>query len=316
MSGLDHRKPSVVTDEFRARIARDLVPRGFAVRARGASLVRKRGKNTHRIDFSSSHKNAEGYVVCWVGPFFEDAAVRKTEKGWRAGGLLTGPAFAEEGSTNVAVPADADALAERIVQHLAFFDLLEDPARVLVEVRRRYVPGLVAPVVVVPYLRARLGAGAVSEYASALLAARPELWPAFASTRAGSAATTHGVALADHGTQLAMVITAAEESALKVPADVVTSNQPPARSLRCFFGRQLRAWGEPAAAAELRSVGDEDILRARAAQDALGEPIVDSVAAARLVLHLAAREDRLPARPAPSPRLFQYHVLHEPFEAA
>jgi hypothetical protein len=148
-----------------------------------------------------------------------------------------------------------------------------------------------------------------------LLGARPELWPAFASTRA--AAEANAVGVADHGTQLAMLMRAGEEPvASSKPSDLVTSNVPAARGLRSFFGHQLRAWGEPAAAAELRHISDEDLLRTHAEQKALGEPIVDSISAARLVVHVATGEDRPPARGAPSPRLFQYHVRHEPFGAA
>lgn len=97
------------------------------------------------------------------------------------------------------------------------------------------------------------------------------------------------------------------------PSDAVTSSNVGAANLRCFFGRQLRAWGEVEAAGELRRVPDDRVLALRAAQEKLGGPIVDDVVYANIVLHAVAPKKSAPRRKAPSPRLFQYHVLHEPF---
>ncbi len=314
MPKVDLRKPALVTEDFRRRIADLLVPRGFDVRAKGA-LVRRAGKSAHRVEFSSSHLNHPGHAICWISFAYEDAAVRARHPGWRTGGFLHGHVFDGSTSSQSLNVADADAaaaLAALVLERLAFFDLMEAPERVLAEVSRRYVPGMVEPQVIVPYLAVRLGPDAAVSYARALLRGRQELWPAFSSARADAAARPPNPQ-ADHGTQLATAL-AGVAAVLPdaAPADAVASTEPPARSLRSFFGLQLRAWGEPAATAALRRVADAAVREVHATQKALGVAIVDSEAAARIVLR-AAGEDRAPRRQAPEPRLFQYHPLHAPF---
>ena len=77
---------------------------------------------------------------------------------------------------------------------------------------------------------------------------------------------------------------------------------------------QLRAWGEPEAAALLRRVDDDAILALQKRQQKLaGGPLVDSAEAAALALDAAAGERQRPRREAPSPRLFQYPELMAPF---
>lgn len=308
---VDRRKPAAVSDAFRARVADRLLPLGFVARAANKALVRKRGRNLHRVAFASSHHNAPGQVAAWVRLEHEDAATRRLARGWRAGGQLDGRELALELETNVAVATHADRLVETIVEQLAFFDLLEQPRIVAAEVMRRYVPGILDPDVVAPYLRAHLGAGAVIAYAAALLRGRPELAPAFVTALDEE---DDGRPLRDHGTQLAHAVrTHGGGARPDVPAGAVRSPAPAARSLRSFFGLQLRAWGEPAAAHALHAVGDDVIVHVQAAQQALAGPLVDSPDAARLALEAALGEDRAPRRRAPSPRLFQYHARHEPF---
>lgn len=293
---VDHRRPLEVTADFRARLAETLGPHGFAPRAKGAKLVRKRGGVTHAIELGSSHHNVPGDVTCFVSLAYVDASIGD----FRAGGTLSTEPFADHGSDNIAIAADADALVGRVVERLSFFDLLDDEAATLAEVCRRYVPGLIAPRLVVRYLAARLGEEAIGQYAQALLDARPELWPAFLGAPIGNNP--------DHGTQLAH----ASGLRLSAPRGTVVSTVPGSAHLRCFIGRQLRAWGEPDAAASLRRVEDAPIQELHDAQTKLGEPITKSVEAARLAL-AAVGEKRQPKRSRPAPELFQYHVLHAPW---
>lgn len=281
---------------------------GFEPRAGGKALVRKRGKNVHRIEIGSSHRNTEGYVVAWPSLTFEDAATRKVVKTWRAGGQIGTVAFAADVPDNVAQSEAAEVLIADIVQRLAFFDWLERPADVLEDVTRRYVPGLTEPVRVEPFLRAHLGEPAVLRYAAGLLGGRPELVPAVLahwSTKRAPAVDLHD----DHGTQLASVIASSHRDALPIPPGSVQAKAA-TTGLRDFFGNQLRAWGESVAARELCHVPDDLILRARKEQQKLqGENLVDNRGAVRVVLRTALGLDRDPARTAPEPRLFQYHAL-------
>ena len=261
----------------------------------------------HRIDFSSSHYNTPGSAVVWPALWFEDAATRKLVKGWRAGGSLIGPEFAFDAPTNVASPADADALDRLVVSAIEFFDWLEDPGAVLREVSRRYVRGLVEPLVITPYLRVHLGEDATYTYAEALLRGRPELAPAYLTAIEG------GHEGYDHGTRLANALATHVRPRVELPSDMVPA---PVRTagLRDDIGLQLRAWGEVEAAHALRRAIDDDITRVRAMQTSQAENMVDSVRAARLALTLALGVDRAPRRDAPSPRLFQYHANHvQPF---
>jgi hypothetical protein len=304
---VDKRRPAHVTEDLRGRLARELGPLGFAVRSK--AFVRRASQ---RIEMSSSHRNAPGDVTAWIALVVTDPRIARVQAGWRAGGQLGGGEFYDDPPRNVAERSQADELVERIRRRLAFFDLVEDPDALLRSACSRYVPGMVAPRVVVPYLLVRLGASAVETYARALLRGRPELWPAFvgAARRNATSSARHSP---DHGTELAWQLAkhgiAPGEPA---PPDAVVSVDPAAANLRCFFGRQLRAWGEPEAAALLLRVTDDRIHALRAEQELLPGPVVDSVAYAQVVLREVVG-DRPPRRKAPSPRLFQYHVLHAPF---
>lgn len=317
MSGLDLRQPALVTDDFRRRVAESLVPLGFVAKAKGASLVRKRGRNTHRVAFSSSHYNTPGNVACFVAFWFEDGAVRKQVPGFRAGGVFGASEFPEAAPTNVANVEQAEELGGVIVDRLGFFDLLEEPARILVEVSARFVSGFWSPRLVVPYLNVHLGRDAVCTYARALLNGRPELWPAFASPRERRGQPAEPGIEPDEGTDLLRSMADLQLAGdVEVPPDVATSTKLVAANLRSFLGRQLRAWGEPDAAAALRRLDDEAVASIRAAQAACSDaPLVDGIAAARIALRLTTGEDRPPRRPAPRPRLFQYQALHDPFGA-
>jgi hypothetical protein len=309
-------KPSVVRDAFHRRVADALAPRGFVPNAPFSKLKRKAGKSVHLVEFSSSHRNVAEDVACYVALVVEDARVRKVSPGWRAGGALNGPSFAGDVPTNVALSAEADELFSVVLDRLAFFDLLAAPEEAFAQLRLRYVPGLVDPVLIAPYLATHLGADAAAAYGCALLEARPELWPAFASPLEERGPGGPGVH-DDHGTQLAAALRAiGVVGEFERPADVVACAERPAAHLRSFFGCQLRAWGEAAAAAALRRVPDDEVLALRAAQEGLGEPIVDSLAAVRLALATTTGAARDPTRAAPRPRCFQYFAKHATFASS
>jgi hypothetical protein len=311
MTMLDTRRPALVTTDFHARLAAELAPLGFI--ARRNALVRKRGKSTHRIEMSSSHHNAPGAVTSWIALVVTDTDVARVEAGWRAGGSLGGEAFHGDPPTNVADSTQANELAAHLLQRLAFFDFVDDAPAVLAATRRRYVPGMIEPRVIVPYLLVRLGEDAVESYARALLRGRPELWPAFVGASSAKV-EARPKTIPDQGTELALSLAKhglAFEAA--PPRDTVVSSDLAAANLRCFFGRQLRAWGEAEAAGLLRRVPDARIRELRAAQENLPGPFVDEVRYATTVLHEVTGETRPPRRKEPTPRLFQYFVLHEPF---
>lgn len=312
MGEIDTRKPALVTEAFRAHLGERLVALGFEARAQGKSFVRKRGKNVHRVELQSSYRNAPGYAVAWPSLVFEDAATRKLEKGWRAGGLLGGPSFgAIDAPRNVANADDAEALVSLVLERVSFFDWLETPERVRSDVSSRYVAGLVDPHLIVPYLHANLGEAAAEGYAACLLAGRPELAPAFLGASKEESGERAGLAQADHGTQLARALRGPCTRLLDaLPRDTACSRLAAARHLRCFFGRQLRAFGERAAAHALHRAEDEDVVGTHTAQKASKEPLTSSVEAARLALALATGEDRAPRRDAPVPRFFQYFAHH------
>jgi hypothetical protein len=313
MGRVDRRRPAAVTEDFRLRVAAALAPAGFLALAR-KRFVRRRGEVTDRVELWSSHHNVPGDVCCFVSLLYEDRVIAGRAPGWRAGGELCGPEFAEQPRSNLARPAEADALLARIVAGLAFFALLDDAARVAAKVQRRYLAGMVSPALVIPCLAVRLGADAARDYAAALLAGRPELWPSFL-TRQGTTVTPGGPRpKPDHGTELAVAMAAAGIALDRpAPAGCVRSPSLAASNLRCFFGRQLRAWGEPKVAAALCRVGDAELLALERAQRRVPGPLVDSAPAVRLVLEATTGEARRPRRRKPRPRLFQYHVLGEPF---
>lgn len=305
-------RPAEVTALFRARVAAALAPLGFSPRAQGARFVRRRGRVVEAVELSSSHRNTPDDVTCHVALIVQDPAVRARQPHWRAGGLLDALAPGDPLPQNVADPAQADALLARLLEGLALFDLAADPDRVAAEVGRRYVPGFVEPAVVVPYLSVRLGPDAARTYAASLLEHRHELWPAFASAQAGLP-MSRGHARPDQGTELAEALAAhAPGPPLPAPPDTAPCGDLADANLRCFLGRQLRAWGEPEAARLLRRAPDERIREVRRAQEQRGFS-VDDPGAAALAMEAATGEPSPPRREAPRPRYFQYFVLHEPF---
>jgi hypothetical protein len=318
---MDMRRPSEVGEGFRRRVAEALGPHGFKAGARAAWLARRNGSITHRIEFSASHLNAPGSVTCFVALLYVDRAIRGRSRGWQAGGQLGGPPFAEDPPTNVADSREADALLATIVARIPFFDLLDDSDRICAEVCRRYVPGIVEPSVVVPFVLHRRGPDAAIRYAHALLSGRPELWPAFASDEAQLRSSAPSSVGLGHGTQLRLALSEAGGNlaeTLVSPPGTVGSTDLQAANLRSFLGLQLRAWGEPEAAGALRRVGDAEILATYGAQRKLPDAhvLTKSVEAARCALRVAIGQDRAPKRAAPDPELFQYHVLHHPFSTA
>jgi hypothetical protein len=311
----DLRRPSEVTQDFRLALAERLAPHGFIPQAKGANCVRRRGKITDRVELSSSHLNAPGDVTCFVALAVHDAEIRRRMQKWQAGGVLSGPHFAEAVPRNIADPAQAQQLLERVERGLEFFELVNDAPTLERELWRRYVPGFAEPDVIVPYLFVRLGQDAAARYADALLSGRPELWPSFASERAGMPRT--GTAQPDHGMKLATALRAhAIIFDSPAPEGSVLSLHSGAANLRCFFGRQLRAWGETDAARALLRVTDETLLATRSAQEALKRPLTTDPEAVQLVLRAVTGEVRPLCRERPTPIHFQYHVLHEPFADA
>lgn len=277
------------------RVGAQLAPLEFTALASGRQFVRKRGRNRHRVEFSGPGGEIPSLV-------FEDASVKQLEKAWRAGGVLTGPAFAFDLGSNQAKAAAF------ILARLSFFDWIETPDAVVREVACRYVPGFIDPSLIVPYLVTHVGPEGVERYATGLVSGRAELAPAFVSEL--RAPTSTASRTADHGTQLAQALRRfAPAVRPRVPDDVALSPSPLGRNLRCFFGRQLRAWGEPAAARALRGLDDETIQKIYAAQVAFGTPVTKSLEAVRLVL-AAVDADRPPAFETPDPRFFQYHARH------
>jgi hypothetical protein len=245
----------------------------------------------------------------WVSFELKDRAIAKVAPKWKAGGRGL-PAFPEDDGSkyNVSKPKNAKAFITHVRSGFTWFELAADANTLLAEVSRRYVPGFVEPKVVVPYLRVRLGQEGVEAYARALLEARPELWPAVV----GVPTLPAGVAI-DQGTELAQQLKLhAPSVALRAPKDCVRSKNLSAANLRNFFGLQMRAWGEPDVAAMLRQVEDKPIIEHYKAWEA-NELTVDDAEAALQVFDLLGMKRRKLSRPKPNPRLFQYHVLHEPF---
>ena len=320
---LDLRRPAEVTASFRARLAEALAPEGFVAKGGGATLVRAvraargqdgggHGARAHRVELSSSHRNAPGYVVCRVALAYTDADVKRLDPTWRAGGQL---AFGDFGDLQVpddiAAPGGADALVACVTAHLRFFAWLDDPKRVARDVGRRYMPGFYAPRRVVPYLAARLGPEAARTYAARLLAGRPELWPAFAARLEDEAGVSP-----DQGTELSRALAAWAPSGapeLVAPEGTAGCGELRAANLRCFFGRLLRARGEPEAAARLRAVGDDAIRALGRASERPEQPLVEDDKLARLAVKVATGEDRAPRLARPKPLYFQYFTLHKPW---
>jgi hypothetical protein len=298
--------------KVREQLTELLTPLGFVARDQGKAFARRRGRSTHTVSLSSSHRNAPGDVTCWVALFVDDPEIAAKEPQWRAGGSLDNRCFGVEPPRNIAVASEAAALVRQLCDQLAFFDLCDDPLRVLSEVRRRYLPGFVEPHIVVPYLRWRLDGSAVAAHAASLLAGRPELWPAFVGA-AGLTALPPSKSLPEHGTQLALMLTKhAPEVKLSPPPGTIASSDLAVANLRSFFGLQLRAWGEAEAAARLRTIDDERLKELRGEQQRLTVPVAE-LAHVRIVLDAVGDGPRPPRRNAAHPRLFQYHVLHEPF---
>lgn len=310
MSTRDARKPAEVSADFHARLAKELAEDGFFAKRSGKLLVRAGALGEHRIDLTSSHRNAPGDVTCWVGLSFKDVKVAKLDAAWHAGGGLALEPFADEPPTNVADAAEASALIAHVRSRLSFFALLEDPDATLEAVCRRFVPGLLHPAQVAPYLRVHGGVTAVDRYARALLDGCPEIWPGFASTASG--APPRGSARPDSGSELAtMLATHAPGAEIEAPGDVVRTEDRGAANLRCFYGLELRAWGEAPIATMLRSLDDERVLALSRAHGRLELPI-DSPKHVQLTL-AALGVERSPARDRPAPAHFQYRARHAPF---
>jgi hypothetical protein len=305
------RRPAEVTAELRARIAEDLAPLGFTSTAR--AYVRKRGTVRHEIGVQSSHYNSPAEVRWQLVFAYVDRRVGAIAPDWRAFGRLASSPLVEPEPGNLVEPAQAARLCEVVRANVAYFDLLDDAARAFAEVCRRYVPGFVEPAMVVPYLVARIGVEAADAYARALLAARPELGPAFASARAGG--MKKGPAQPDHGTQLARALAAHGAGAgVATPDDVARSERLEAASYRSHVGLSLRAWGEPEAAASLRRLDDAAMAALQKRQAAVKDAApVDSVEAATLAIEAATGTRRPPRRAKPEPRLAQYAELMAPF---
>lgn len=316
----DMRRPAEVTASFRARLAEALAPEGFVPRASGATLVRavpavrgEHGARSHRVELSSSHRNAPGYVVCRVALVYTDADVKRLDPTWRGGGAL---GFGDFGGLqppeDIADPTSADALFAHLTKSLRFFAWLDDPKRVARDVGRRYMPGFFAPRRIVPYLAARLGPAAAHDYAARLLAGRPELWPAFQAATRG--ANDEPGVMPDQGTELGRALAAwAPDADLSAPKGTVACADLRAANLRCFFGRLLRARGEPEAAARLRGVADDAIRTLGRASERPDQPLVDDDKIARLAVKVATGVDRAPRLARPKPRYFQYFTLHKPW---
>ncbi|MBK6464636.1 MAG: hypothetical protein IPF92_27075 [Myxococcales bacterium] len=317
---IDQRRPAEVTASFRERLAGALTPYGFVAKASGATLVRsvralrgQHGARSHRVELSSSHRNAPGYVVCRAALTYTDADVRRLDRAWSAGGPLAYGAFGDlEIPEDIADRESADALLARITASLRFFAWLDDEKRVARDVGRRYMPGFFAPRRVVPYLAARLGPKAAQTYAARLLAGRPELWPAFHAATLGTK-DEPGVT-PDQGTELARALaTWAPSADLVAPEGTAACGDLRAANLRCFFGRLLRARGEPTAAARLRDVGDDAIRTLGRASERPEQPLVEDDKLARLAVKVATGVDRAPRMPKPKPLYFQYFTLHRPW---
>jgi hypothetical protein len=306
----DLRRPVDVTRDFRERLARELVDRGFVARRQNSRFVRRHGDVTESVELSSSFHNTRGHVTSWGGLFVVDKAL----PGWRAGGDFGSPAFKQDRDWNIADTKNADDVLEHIVDSLGFFALTADPDKLLARVCTRYVGGFVDPSVVVPYLAARRGDEAVATYARALLDGRGELWPGFLGQRDGSIVASK--ARPGHGAELALMLaTHAPGVAITPPTDAVRARDHAPANLRGNIGLQLRAWGEPAAAPLLRRMEDERVLALNEAQRAVGMTVDDPVSA-RMALREVTGEDRALRRRKPKPRLFQYEVLHDPFAPA
>lgn len=305
------RRPAEVTAELRARIAEDLAPLGFTSTAR--AYVRKRGTVRHEILVGSSHYNTPTDVRWELVFGYTDRKIAAIAPDWRAHGHLAASPLAEPAPENLVDPVQAARLREVVRANVAYFDLLDDAPRAFAEVCRRYVPGFVEPAMVVPYLVTRVGVDAADAYARALLAARPELAPAFASARAGG--MKKGRAQPDHGTQLARALAAHGAGAsVPTPTDVARSERLEDANGRSHVGLSLRAWGEPEAAAALRRLDDEAIAALQKRRAAVEDgPPVDSVEAAKLAIEAVTGTRRPPRRAKPEPRLAQYAELMAPF---
>ena len=297
-----------VVRELRTTIESELQSRGFAPNKHGTAFVRRNGTAIERIELTTSAVSSTD-ARAWVSFELKDRAIAKVAPKWKAGGRGL-PAFPEDDGSkyNISKPKNAKAFIAYVKSALAWFELAADAKKLLAEASRRYVPGFVEPSVVVPYLRARLGEEGVATYATALLDARPELWPAVV----GSPTLPAGVAI-DHGTALVQQLKRhAPGVALRPPKDCVRSKNLSAANLRNFFGLQMRAWGEPDIAALLRGVDDKPII-AHYKKWESNELTVDDAEAALQIFDLLGMKRRKLSRTKPSPRLFQYHVLHEPF---
>lgn len=268
------------------RLAPILTARHFK-RSATQSFTRRRGRASDRVAIDKAGRVSLTVTDKTIAP------------DWRAGGP-----FDENTFCDVPDRADVPRFVKLITKALVFFDLAADPTKLLTEAQRRYVPGFVEPTTVAPFLRAHLGAEAVATYAAGMLHGRPELWPAFLGARTGKLAPARGITM-DHGSQLATMV--GEHAFVDPPAKTVISTKPTSANLRSHFGLQLRAWGEPVAAAELGRVDDTTIDNL----DVERSSVTDVDYAARVLAVTGVK--RRPERRTPKPRYYQYEVLHGPW---
>ena len=310
--------PSVRTAAFRAEVARALLPHGFKALAEDKTLRRAASRGVvESVQFSASHRNSPVTAVCWVALSVTDKAIERVTPGWRAGGELGAAAFGDEVSFDLAEPGRHEALLAHVLERTAFFELLRAPAALLEAASRGPVPGLLEPWRIAPYLHVRLGPDAVARYAEALLAGRPELWPAFMGAVAARPDGVAGTRL-DDGSSLAVEAARlgppgfARALAEAAPRGVAPSTHREAAHLRSHLGLQLRAWGEAEHTPRLAQLDDDAVRALFAAQRATQLP-ADAPELVALLLAALPGAPSSPRRAAPSPRWSQYAARAEPW---
>lgn len=310
--------PSVRTAAFRDDVARALAPLGFKALAQNMTLRRSPSRGVvESVSFSASHRNGPHSAVCWIALVVTDKAIAQVCPGWQAGGGLDSIFFAEETSFDLAEAGRAEALEALVLERTAFFDLLRQPDAVLEAASRGPVPGLLEPARIGPYLQVRLGPESVARFAEAMLAGRPELWPAFLGVVQGLMPPQPADRL-DHGSSLAVEALTrapagfARDLAGRAPAGVVACEQPEAGHLRHHLGLQLRAWGEADQTPGIARLDDATVRSIFERVRASGLPVDHPSHIALLLAHLPGAP-RTPRREAPTPRYFQYTARAAPW---
>lgn len=310
--------PSVRTAAFRDEVARALAARGFVALARNMTLRRSPSRGVvESVRFSASHRNGPHSAVCWIALHVTDKAIARVCPDWQAGGTLGTEAFGDETSFDLAEEGRARALEEFVVEQTAFFDLLQQPSAVLEAVSRGPLPGLLEPARIGPYLQVRLGPEAVARFAEAMLAGRPELWPAFLGVVQELMPSPSARRL-DHGSSLAIESLDrapagfARDLAARAPDGVVAATHPEAGHLRHHLGLQLRAWGEEDQTPRLARLDDATVRSVVERMRASGLPVDHRSHIELLLAHLPGAP-RTPRREAPTPRYFQYTARAAPW---